>query len=273
MLIVDSQVHIWAANTPQRPWVNLNPPYPPHRPQPFTKDDLLREMDGAGVQRAVLVPPPLEGWRNDLALEATCTHPDRLGVMGLFDVDAPDARSRVASWCRQPGMLGLRIMSSQIAADWLWAEAERAGVPVMRSVSQPHLQPLSLIAHIAERHPGLRLTIDHMGMVTGKKDAAAFAHLDDLLALARYPNIAVKASALPLYTTDSYPYRNLHGYIRRAYDAYGPRRLFWGTDYTRMPCTYRQVVTLFTEELPWLTADDKEWIMGRGLCEWIGWKL
>lgn len=30
---------------------------------------------------------------------------------------------------------------------------------------------------------------------------------------------------------------------------------------------------MFTEEIPWLTADDKEWIMGRGLCEWLGWKL
>jgi hypothetical protein len=30
---------------------------------------------------------------------------------------------------------------------------------------------------------------------------------------------------------------------------------------------------MFTEEMPWLSAADKEWVMGRGLCEWIGWKL
>ncbi len=30
---------------------------------------------------------------------------------------------------------------------------------------------------------------------------------------------------------------------------------------------------MFTEEIPWLTDDDKEWIMGRGLCEWVGWAL
>jgi hypothetical protein len=29
---------------------------------------------------------------------------------------------------------------------------------------------------------------------------------------------------------------------------------------------------MFTEEMPWLAADDLEWIMGRGVCEWIGWK-
>jgi hypothetical protein len=30
---------------------------------------------------------------------------------------------------------------------------------------------------------------------------------------------------------------------------------------------------MFTEEIPWLTANDKDWIMGRGVCEWLGWKI
>ena len=33
------------------------------------------------------------------------------------------------------------------------------------------------------------------------------------------------------------------------------------------------LVELFTEELPWLSSEDKEWMMGRGLCEWLGWPL
>ena len=36
------------------------------------------------------------------------------------------------------------------------------------------------------------------------------------------------------------------------YDAFGPRRMFWGTDWTRLPCPWRQALTLFTEDLPWL---------------------
>ena len=62
MLIADSQVHIWAAETPERPW-RTGTRNPPHRPQPFSKDDLLREMDAAGVARAALVPPSMEGDR------------------------------------------------------------------------------------------------------------------------------------------------------------------------------------------------------------------
>ena len=87
------------------------------------------------------------------------------------------------------------------------------------------------------------------------------------------PNVAAKVSALPCYSTGKYPYKELHDYIRRAYDAFGPKRLFWGTDLSRSPITYRQHVTMFTEEIPWLTSEDKEWIMGRAVCEWLDWKI
>jgi hypothetical protein len=40
-----------------------------------------------------------------------------------------------------------------------------------------------------------------------------------------------------------------------------------------MPCSYRQCVTFFTQELPWLKGDDLEWVMGRAVCEWLGWEL
>jgi L-fuconolactonase len=40
-----------------------------------------------------------------------------------------------------------------------------------------------------------------------------------------------------------------------------------------LPCPRRQAVTLFTEELPWPPDADLEWIMGRAICEWLGWPL
>lgn len=277
MLITDSQVHIWGADTADRPW-------PPgranqaQRPQPFTKDDLLREMDAADVHRVVIVPPSWEGDRNDLALEAARLHPDRFAVMGRLPVERPESRALLGGWKREPGMLGLRFTFHTAlqkpwltdgTADWLWPAAERAGLPVMIFVpgSLPHVD------RIAERHPGLRLVIDHLALSMSQKDDGAFADLPDLLALAKRPNVAVKASALPCYSTEPYPYPGLHKNIRRTFDAFGPRRMFWGTDLTRLRGTYREAITLFTEELPWLSKTDQEWVMGRGVCEWLDWKL
>jgi len=47
--------------------------------------------------------------------------------------------------------------------------------------------------------------------------------------------------------------------------------MFWGTDITRMPCSYRQCVTRFTEELPWLSGRAQELVMGRAVRDWLGW--
>lgn len=273
MLIVDAQVHIWGKDTAERPW----PAYgrgAEHKPEPLTQDALLREMDAAGVDRVVIVPPSWEGDRNDLALEAARRHPDRFAVMGRFTVDLAN-RDLLASWRTQTGMLGLRFVYrpemtwlADDSADWLWEDCARYGLPVM-IFAPGHVPALD---RLAGRHPAVRFVLDHLELRRAK-DAAAFVDLPQLLAMARHANVAVKASALPCHSSEPYPYRNLHGFIRQVFDAFGPRRMFWGTDLSRLPCTYRQAVTMFTEELPFLTASDQEWVMGRGVCEWLGWKL
>ena len=277
MYIADAQVHIWGANTPERPWLCAR--IEPHQPTPFSMDDLLREMDAAGVYRAVIVPPMWEGDRNDLGLEAARRYPDRFAVMGRIDAQAPASCRLIATWRQQPGMLGLRFvlrrqplrtLLAEGRIDWLWAEAEKAAVPIMLMV---YPEQLDSVDRIAQRHPQLKLVLDHLCLPTGSKDEEAFAKLGQLLALAKRPNVAVKATSLPTYTSDRYPYRRLHPYLRRIYDSFGRKRIFWGTDLTKLPCTYREAITMFTEEIPWFTAEDKEWIMGRGVCEWLGWPL
>ena len=276
MIIVDAQAHIWGANTPERPWA---PNREAHRDIPMSEEELRGEMDAAGVQRCMLVPPSWEGNRNELALEAARLHPDRFAVMGRLPVDAPDARNQLIRWREQPGMMGLRFTFSnpRTAAplidgsiDWVWEIAEKSGIPAMVSVTAGEVP---VVGEIARRHPALKLIMDHCALYGGKKDEAAFAGLDALLAISDFANVAVKASALPCYTTDSYPYRWLHPHLKRVYEAFGARRIFWGSDLTRLPCTYRQAVTMFTDEMPWITANDLQWIMGRGLCEWVGWPL
>jgi predicted TIM-barrel fold metal-dependent hydrolase len=276
MLIVDAQIHIWLPDSPERPW---RPGQNVHRDTPLEVDEVLREMEAAGVDRAVLVPPSLDDDRNDLCLAAAKQHPNRFAVLGRLDPDAPNARDMVFTWRQQPGMLGLRyslghkqwlpILESR-QLDWLWAAAEEAGLPVNFTISHAMAD---LIDGIAERFPGLRISIGHLGLTQRQYDDEAFRDVDRLLALAKRPNIAVNASALPCYSKDDYPYPRLHPYLRRVYDSFGPKRMFWGTDLSRLTCPYRQAVTMFTEELPWLSSEDKTWIMGRGICEWLDWKV
>ena len=278
MLIIDSQIHIWAADRPDRPWRSHGAERA-HLPKPFGYEDLLIEMGKAGVDRAVLIPPGWEGDRVDFALEGAGKYHDRFRVMGRISIEKPEARALVPAWMQQPGMAGVRLSFHQQhnspwltdgTADWFWPAAEAAGIPVM--VFAPSWP--DRLMDIARRHPRLRLIVDHMGLYR-EKDREAADTIVKTARMAACPNIFVKITTAPMYSTEAYPFRNLHEPIRRLIEAFGPRRCFWGTDLTRLRgrVPYRQCVTMFTEEMTFLTSDDLEWIMGRSLAECLGWSL
>jgi predicted TIM-barrel fold metal-dependent hydrolase len=272
MRIVDAQIHIWSGGLPS----NMA-----HRQvTEFTAQEAIDLMDEGGVDAAVIHPPSWGARDDQLAEEAVQAYPARVAIKGKVPLDQGDQRSRVATWRSTPGHLGLRYgflrdpertWLADGTLDWLWAAAEQAGVPIAMLATDS----LSEIGRIAERHPGLRLTIDHLGGRGGNttlKDDAAMEHMPELLKLARYPNIAVKATGAPGYSSGSYSFASMHPYLKQVFEAFGPERMFWGTDITKMPCSWRQCITMFTEELPWLSGRDLELVMGEAICAWWCWE-
>jgi len=267
MPVIDAQIHLWAKGTT----------LPPHRAEPYAMAQALADMDAAGVAGAIVHPPSWDVDSNELAVAAARAHPKRFAILGRLALDQPESRAEVAGWKRRPGMLGFRFTFLQPhqkswptdgTIDWIFPAAETAGLPIALLCGDF----LPLVGRIAERHPGLKLIVDHMGRQRQNKGLAVFETMDQLVALAKHPNVAVKATGGPADAPDAYPFKSLHPYYKRIYDAFGPRRMFWGTDITRMPCSWRQCVTAFTEEMPWIPAADMDLIMGGAVCDWLGWK-
>lgn len=268
MHITDAQIHLWTGER--------SPPH--HWRAPYTIETALRDMDEAGVHRAVNCPAVWDPGANDYAVQAALLHPERFATLGWFPLDASANEALVDVWLDKPGMLGLRFLlvtpeiGEQLATgalDWLWSAANEREIPV-GLMAMPQLLPA--IGEIAARYPRMRLLLDHLSISPFAKMPDAADHLDTLLALARHPNVAVKATGIPGMATDGYPFASTHEVMRRTFDAFGAQRMFWGTDITRLRCSWRECVTMFTEELPWLKGDDLELVMGRAVADWIGWR-
>lgn len=276
--IIDAQVHVWAANSSERPWRRVGAMYA-HGPDSFEGRNLIPMMDAAGVRRAVLVPPSWEGDRNDLALAAAREFPERFAVMGRIPLELPKASRRaITNWREQSGMLGLRVTFARDVqrgwlvdgtANWLWPAAEAAELPVM--VYAPG--SVARIGEIAAAHPRLRLIIDHVGLRTDAQEGDIDSAVREVVKLAKYPNLAVKASALPCHVAESYPFSRLHEPVRRLVQSFGPERVFWGSDLTRLPCAYKDAVNLFAEALEFNSDGDREWVLGRGIAAWLNWAV
>jgi predicted TIM-barrel fold metal-dependent hydrolase len=274
MLVTDAQVHLWEPERADRPWRKLE--RPPHRPNGFSADEMLSAMDAAGVDRAVIVPPTWAGESNAWALDIAARHPKRFSVIGRFDANAEDAREQLRGWLAQRGMLGVR-MSFHVkpfidwlddgSLDWFWNECEQLALPVSALVPGMARK----LVPVLERHPSLKLLIPHMACALDTHVPDSFAALGDVLNLARFPNVLVMVSSAPCFSNEPYPFRDLEPYLKRIYDAYGPRRMLWGADLSRLRGTYKECVDQFHYELDFLSDDDKEWILGRALAEALNW--
>ncbi len=273
--IVDAQIHMWRPNSAEKPWM------PGTRPQiwePMSIERVIAVIDDAGVERVVIVPPTLEGERYDYGQEAARRYPGRFATMGHVRLEDPNEAKRLATWREQPALLGVRlnIVGEQEAwlrdgtADWFWDAAQRYNLPVMFLTRGQ----LALFGPIAERFPGLSLIIDHMGVSSDAlKEGLMPETIKTAAALAKYPNVAVKLSSTPLLSKEPYPWHDMDDNIHRLFDAYGPKRCFWGTDVTNsyIKASYRQRVTHFTEELKFFTQDDLDWVMGKAILERLRW--
>jgi L-fuconolactonase len=264
MRIVDSQIHLFGphAHVSENGQVVMS------------AEEVVAAMDASGVERAYLVPARSDA--NSTCLTAAQEWPSRFRVMGILRPNRPESRRALGNW-ESLGYVGVRLGFPPFrhpswlrdgTADWFWPECEARGIPVM--IWAPG--QLEEIAMVADRHPGLRLAVDHLDLFVDDKGEERVAQVvENLIPLARYPNVAVKASALPAHSTEPYPYRDVHSAIARVLDSFGADRVFWGTDLTRLPCTASQAVRMFTEELDFLQGRELEKVMGDAVTDWIGW--
>ena len=237
MLIIDSQVHPFAAETPQRPWAHSHDEGRRH----VTADEMVMAMDAVGVDGAIAVSPKgMYGFDASYVTEVQRAHPDRFAIVRPVDPGSPAVGETIAEWKRTPGAVAIRLMlGSHLGIDpnspgvnVIAREASRHGFPVNFQWSGNLDAAMGLI----DRHPETRFVLDHIGIRQPRKMPAAPEAWDDLpkvLELAKRPNAAIKVSGTCSMSAQAYPYDDIWDNLQRVFDAWGLDRCLWGTDWTR----------------------------------------
>lgn len=276
--IVDAQAHVWLPESASRPWPAGGRAWRErgHRPERVDEAVLLREMRAAGVDRAVLVPPLFEGFRNDYAISVAEAHPETFRVMARLDLQAeePALHEAVRGIRADPLVPGVRLVFlppdagplAEHLESPLWPEAQEHDLPIaMYAPGQ-----LAEVAALAKRFPALRLAVDHLGLSGNRTDRGIAHELDSLLQLARFPNVSVKLTALPCYSNEPYPHSALHRPARAVIDAFGAARVFWGSDLSRLPGRYEDAVALARDHIC-RSDEEASAVLGASLLRWLCW--
>ena len=275
MAIIDSQIHAYEANTPNRPWDTV-PNWPAH----VTGDEMVAAMDKVGVDGAIFISA-FSMYRYDAsyAVEVQRAHPGRFALVKPIDPEDPAAADVVADWKKSPGTVGIRIMMTKERG----RDPGDAGLDRILRAAVKHDFPVNMLcwdnldAGIAliDRYPDTRFIVDHLGMLQPRTPPAppdAWVTLPMVLDLARRPNAVIKVSGACTLSRKPYPFADIWDPLARVFDAWGFERCLWGTDWTRAfaVVNYEQAVEPFrlTDRL---TDSERAMLMGGACAKAYGW--
>jgi L-fuconolactonase len=274
MLTIDSQVHAYERDRPERPWIGTL-----QGPEEVTGDDMVAAMDAVGVDGALLVSPwSMYRFDASYALEVHAKHPGRFGLIKPFDPRSPSVAEELADWAAKPGVVGARIMMMERTLS-----ADDRGLNAILAAGARHSLPvnvmawgqLPLVGELAGRHPDTQIVVDHLGLTQPFEPPAPpdpFADIARVVDLARHENVAIKISGACTLSREPFPYPDIWGPLERIFEAFGMQRCMWGTDWTRAVAllSYEQGVEAF-RSTPGLTDDDRAALMGGSLARIYGW--
>ena len=267
--------------------------------------EALAQMDALGIRAALIDEYWLGGEPNrphhglaggvqrpvaPTAELAAQLHPDRFSYLLRVDVDDPDYAQIIRQLREAPGGRALRVDPGMSPArrkafaeggyDHIFKAAAENGLPLFAFAPD---NPAAF-ARAARLFPELKLIIDHCGVFSNSMrisfaqlppldEAAQMALYGEVLALGAYPNLALKwGHSSGMFDKPVWPGEGLWPILRQTIDAFGASRVMWASDFS-----VNQRGESWADLLygvlgdPDLSAEEREWVLGKSIRTWLEW--
>jgi len=239
-VLVDTHVHLFAKDTARFPYA----PTATYTPGAYDLTDYTKFFNEAKLDHAIIVHP--EPYQDDHTYLEYCfeNEPKKGAFKGtcLFDTARGDTPARLKRlMARHPGrIIGFRIHAMQdrgvepsntgpivnrdLTADYMkraWRAVADSGIAV-----QMHFKPFFApqINKLKQEFPSVPVVLDHLA----RRGMGTDADFQEVLALAKFPNVYMKYSGLPYSSKTGYPFEDAKPTVRQAFDAFGADRMIWG---------------------------------------------
>lgn len=245
-------------------------------PDEVTGDDMVSAMNQAGVDGALLVSVSSYGSDPSYIVDVRQTYPSRFAMILPSNPHQSDVTESIAEWSKVEGAVGIRLV---LIGDLSLAVGDLA--PAVAAAGHYDLPlcllcsgRLDLVGDLAARYPDTRTIVDHLGLLQRALPPPPdnpFEDLENLLALPRYPNLAVKMTGAATLSHQPFPFDDMWLPLERVFDSFGLDRCMWGTDWTRTTefVSHSDAIATFRDTSR-LSEPDREALMGETLSQIFG---
>jgi predicted TIM-barrel fold metal-dependent hydrolase len=232
-------------------------------------EDLLAEMDRAGVHKAAIVhASTVYGFDNSLVADSARQAPGRGVAVGSIDMTAPDALATAKAWIDR-GVVCFRIFTGgstkEVDASSLddprshpvWALMAERGLSMCVNTNA---SGVPAIVSLARRFPTVPVLVDHFAQadVTG---GAPFAAAAPLFSMSPFANIHLKLTpavpgAIRKAGADG------RAFIKKVVAEFGAGRIAWGSDWPSSPGTMAENLAAAKDLIADLPSRDQDLVLG-----------
>jgi L-fuconolactonase len=269
---IDAHQHFWRYSPEQYGWIGDSMGV---LRRDFLPDDLAAELRAAGMAGAVAV-------QARQSLEETCwllglaaRHDFIRGVVGWAPLADPDLRDLLAPLAANRKLRGVRHQLQDEPDDgYMLRDDFNRGVRALGEFGLAYdilifERQLPQAIELADRHPGQTFVLDHIAKPRISERALA-PWRENMRELARRGHVYVKVSGLATEADwRSWSAEDLGPYLDTVLEAFGPRRLMFGSDWPvcLLAAPYRRWLDVVSDWAAPLSAAERERLFGGAAAE------
>jgi L-fuconolactonase len=232
---------------------------------------LLNQMNANGVDKGALIQHR-GTYDNGYLLECARRFPRRFAVVAMVDTARDDAPEQLQRWADE-GVVGVRLapLERSPSSDPLavWRKAAELGL-VVSSLGDVAGFASQVFEDAVAEFADMPIIIEHLAGV-GQGASPPYSEFKRVLALSRYPNTYIKVGGLgeistrPPVLEPGFRFEDTPPLVEMAYDAFGPRRMMWGSDYPPVSGRegYRNALQGVANHRALRDPEDRAWVMGK----------
>jgi L-fuconolactonase len=291
-MLFDTHAHVLSADLERYPYSTLRGGARlPVSPMVFPIEDLVRQMDSSGVDRACIVQrATIYGYDNRYALDAAAAFPDRLVPVVVLDAQDPASPGLLKGLAGKHRLGGLRMVAPQLTEHdtaWLdsaealglWQAAADLALPVAVILYRRNNEAArAALLGIAKRFRNIPILIDHVGVPHASTPETRWAVSQGLdYVIPPPPDFGITESVAKFgelghvhFKVTDINFDRLKdehfdnaAFVRVLADRFGAERLVWGSDVGQSTAPFDVMINLVRSSAALLNDREREEFLGR----------